>query len=425
MNILNYNLPKAHFHTLIELAKSGHHVYTNYHDSVSYEPSFGINHLENEDNVMVALLAMPCMSNVETEKIKADVINLTHRLIDEYKIDVLQVCIPTAAFLYEHFADKVKYIGPTPKASRLETDKLYAKYLAHALQLKVPNIIRSGKYSDENYCTDLTYPCIEKPSYVWNPACILNSEKDAKRSIELFNNREYPKHQDFHYYIEEYIHDMIETNVFFVVANGKYVITHTQQIIGENNNKTVDGNVWYFGAYIKPLTEETDKIVRKSAERYLTDVAKMGGCWEGSFCGALTSDNEWYFLEMNVRPDIFNSTPTFMTGDEYLKGMFEDISIIENAWKDKTIQKLLITTEDSSNEYPIHLHDKYNVSYPNNLDIGAHGKYYGSNFGITNHDNQKTGSGTVIADINIPLEFIKEIEETTEWKFNEEPNIHL
>ena len=428
MNILNYNLPKAHFHSLIELVKSGHIVYTNWHDTTKYEPSFGINHLENNDNLIVATVSGPFINDEEKEKKQNELISLTEKLINEYNIDILQVCIPTAGFLHDHFADKVQYIGPSVKASRLETDKLYSKYLAQELKYKIPKLIRSGKYSNENYCKDLTFPCIEKPSYTWNPACIFNSEKDAQRAIEQFRNREWPRHQDFHYYIEEYIHDMIETNVFFVISNGKYVITHTQQIIGENLNKTVDANVWYFGSYIKPLTKENDLLVRQKAHNYLNYIAKMDGwknygCWEGSFCGALTSDNEWYFLEVNVRPDIFNSTPIFMTGDEYLKGMFEDINIIENAWKDKNIEKLLITTNDSSNEYPIHLHDKYGVSYPNNLEIGDNGKYFGSIYGITNHNNQLTGSGTIIADVNIPIEFIKEIEETTDWTFNEEPNI--
>lgn len=423
MNILNYNLPKAHFHSLIELVKSGHKVYTNTHDTFSYELSFGLNLLEYDDNIIVAMSSIPLSYEEEAQEIKENLIALTHRLIDEYQIDVLQVCIPTAAYLYEHFADKVKYIGPSLESSRLETDKLYAKFLAHDMGFNVPRIIRSGKFSDENYGKNLEFPCVEKPSYVWNPACILNSEKDAERSIELYNNRSYPKHKDMHYYIEEYLHDMIETNVFFVVSNGKYVITHTQQIIGENLNKTVDGNAWYFGSYIKPLSEEHDLLVRKHALKYLSQIAKPNECWEGSFCGGITPDNKWYFLEMNVRPDVFNSTPTFLTGDEYLKGMSEDLSIIETAWHDKNIQKLLITTENSSNEYPILLHDKYHVSYPNNLYIGEDGKYFCSIFGITNHNNQVTGAGTIIADTNIPLAFIKEIEETTDWKFNEEPNI--
>jgi hypothetical protein len=423
MNILNYNLPKAHFHTLIELAKSGHTVYTNYHDSNTYEPSFGINILENDDNVIVAMSSMPVDTDEESQNIKEKMIALTERLIDQYNIDILQVCIPTASYLHEHFADKVKYIGPSVQSSRLETDKSYCKFLAHDIGFNVPRIIRSGKFSDDNYCKDLKFPCIEKPSYIWQPACIMNSQKDADHAIKLFANKQYPKYKDMHYYIEEYLHDMIETNVFFVVSNGNFAITHTQHIIGENLNKTVDGNVWYLGSYIKPLSKEHDQLVRKDASKFLKQITKRGEYWEGSFCGGITPDNKWHFLELNVRPDIFNSTPTFMTGDEYLYGMFEDVSLFEKAWENKNIQKLLITTSDSSNEYPIHLHEKYNVAYPNNLTIGAHGKHFCSNFGITNHDNKVTGAGTVIADHNISLEFIKEMEETTEWKFNAEPNL--
>ena len=50
MNILNINLPKSHFHTLIGLVKSGHTVYTNYHDSKHYEPSLGIKYITEEEN---------------------------------------------------------------------------------------------------------------------------------------------------------------------------------------------------------------------------------------------------------------------------------------------------------------------------------------------------------------------------------------
>ena len=208
---------------------------------------------------------------------------------------------------------------------------------------------------------------------------------------------------------------MIETNVFFAISNGKYAITHTQEIIGEGKNKTVIPSVWYFNTYIKPLSPYIDKIVRQEAEKYLEHIAKMGGSWEGSFCGAYTSKGEWYFLEINVRPDIFNSTPIFMTGDEYLKGMFEDVSLFEKAWLDKNCQKLLIISNEG-NEYPIHLHDKYNVSYPNNLVIKDN-KYYISNYGVMHIRDR----GTVVADHNISEDFIKEVEETTSWKFNEEP----
>ena len=106
-----------------------------------------------------------------------------------------------------------------------------------------------------------------------------------------------------------------------------------------------------------------------------------------------------------------------MTGDNYIKGMFDDISLFEKAWDGIQCDKLLITTLNVDEEYPIHLHSKYDVALPNNLEI-KDGKYYVSLFGT----DRLKGCGTIIADHNISKEFVKEVEETTHWKFNEDPN---
>lgn len=425
MNILNFNLPRCHFHTLIELVKSGHTVYSNYELEHTYESFLGIIPLTQEENGIVNGLAGWTPETKEdinvliSDKRKRESITFIEGLIDKYKIDVLQICIPNLSYLHTHFKDKVKYIGAPEESGRLETDKLFAKDIAKQLGVRVPNIIKQGKYLDEDYCEGLSFPCIEKTSHIWNPAIVLNSEEDIKHLKELNSDEEitWPRVANADYYIEEYLHDMIETNVFFVISNGEYSITHTQEIIGEGLNKTVIPQVWYFDTYIKPLSPSIDKIVRKESEKYLEHIAKMGGSWEGSFCGAYTSKGEWYFLELNVRPDIFNSTPTFMTGDEYLKGMFEDVSLFGKAWENKDCRKYLITSSDDKNEYPIYLHDKYNVAYPNNLSI-KDSKYYISDYGVVGRSDR----GTVVSDHNIPKEFLEEVEETTIWKFNRDPN---
>ena len=414
MNILNLNLPKAHFHSLIEYVKSGHTVYNTWSlDSIQYEPSFGIKYLTKEEN-------KPLRNSSYGVSDKEELIKHIEDIITKYDIDLLQVCIPNYGFLHTHFADKLKYIGPTEKSSELETNKLYGKMVAKALGLKVPSIIKQGKYSDPDYATYSEFPYVEKPSYIWNPATVFYNQEDNGLAQYQRDVLDYPRHVDMDYYIEEYIDDMIETNVFFTIANGEYSITHTQQIIGENLNKTVKQNVWYFNSYIKPLEPEVDKIVRQQAGIYLEEIAKMGGRWEGSFCGAYTSKGEWYFLETNVRPDIFNSTPTFMTGDEYLKGMFEDVSLFEKAWENKNVEKLLIVNTDHLANYPIDLHIKYGVQFPNNLEIKEDGNYVVTQYGTL---DEGEGAGTVVTDHNIPQEFIKEVEETTTWRFNEEPNL--
>jgi len=423
MNLLNLQIPKTHFYTLLELIGSGHNVYSNWHGDHVYENALGIKTFSKEDNDFYAL---------NKYYNKDATINFIEKFIDHYNIDVLQVADPGAGYLHTHFKDKIKYIGPSEESTRLESDKLFAKEIANSVGIKTPAILKKGKYGDDDYCTNLTFPAIEKCAHHWNPAVNLFNEKDAEKVIAMVKQGSWPRDnsgvariddeyqhsalKEIEYFIEEYIDDMIETNVFFVIANGEYKITHTQQIIGENLNKTVDERVWYIGSYIKPLKPEVDKIVRKNAEKFLEKAAKMGGNYEGSFCGAYTSTGDWYFLEMNVRPDIFNSTPTFMSGDDYLKGMFEDISLFEKAWEDIQIEKLLITSEDLYAEYPYHLHVKHNVLIPNNLIIKDN-KFYMSDHGT----DETMGAGTIIASNHIPKEFIKEVEETTCWKFNEEP----
>ena len=423
MNILNLNLPRCHFHTLIELANSGHTVYSNYRDTNEYESSLGINPLSKKENNKLFELSYfehDSMTKEQELQFKKEkrmtTITFIEELINKYNIDILQVCIPELGYLHTYFKDKIKYIGPTEESSRLETDKLYAKDIAKQLGIKVPNIIKHGKYKDEDYCKDLSFPCVEKTSHLWNPAIVINNKEDIAVLKRLVKNQHWPRNINADYYIEEYLHDIIETNLFFVISNGEYAITHTQVIRGEGLNKTVMPQVWYFDTSIQPLSPSVDAVVRQEAGKYLEHIAKMGGSWEGSFCGAYTSKGEWNFLEINVRPDIFNSTPTFMTGDEYLKGMFEDVTLFEKAWENKICDKHLITTDDCKNEYPIHLHDKYNVAYPNNLVI-TDNKYYISNYGVSHLSDR----GTVVADHNIPKQFLKEVEETTVWKFNRDP----
>ena len=406
MNILNIQLPKNHFHSLLHFAQSeNHNAYTNWHGDTAYENLCGIHTLTPEDNTFLRT-AEPM-----------EMIAYMHKFIDYYNIDILQVADPTKAWLHTFFHDQLKYIGPPESVARLETDKLYAKEMAESVGIKTPRILKQGKYFDNDYANYSTFPTIEKPSHVWAPAVNIFNKDDCEHLIKLRSQGIPPRDTNADYFVEEYITDMIETNVFFVIANGEYRITHTQQIIGEDENKSADPKVWYIGSYIQPLKPEVDTIVREKAGLYLEEIAKMGGSYEGSFCGAYTSAGDWYFLEINVRPDIFNSTPTFMSADDYVKGYFEDINLFDKAWENKTCDKLLITSLHKGEEYPFHLHQKYDVSIPNNLEY-IDNKFYVSGYGT---DNEK-GCGTIIADYNIPKEFVKEIEATTHWKFNEEPS---
>ena len=405
MNILNLSLQKSHFHSLLEYIKSGHTVYSNYMQYTNYDESFGIKILTEEENISFA-------TQYQKEE---EVVQRVTDLIYKYEIDILQVGMPGLSYLHTHFDDKIKYIGPPEAASKLETNKIYSKNAAIFSGVKVPETIKRGKYGDTDYATNLRFPSVEKPSHIWGPASVFYNEEDARIAREQVLNQAYPRYdKEIEYYIDEYIIDLMEINVFFAISNGSYVITSTHEIIGEGLNKTVEGNIWFHDCYFKPLEPKVDAIVRREASKYLEYIASLGGRYEGTFASAYTPKGEWKFLEMNARPDISNSSPTFMTGDEYLKGLFEDISLFEKAWKNINLQKLVVQAPAGAS-YPMHIHDKYNVAYPNNLQIHDSGEYEGSLVGKGHI------TGTIIADHNIPLEFIKEFEETTSWRFNEEP----
>ena len=54
MNILNIQLPKNHFHTLLHFAQNKeHNVYSNWHGSTSYENACGIHTLTEQDNIVI------------------------------------------------------------------------------------------------------------------------------------------------------------------------------------------------------------------------------------------------------------------------------------------------------------------------------------------------------------------------------------
>lgn len=406
MNILCYDYGGSSHHTLVELVKSGHTVYKSWtsRNQKNYEISLGIKHVDKTDSDMIGAYRP---SNDE-------LIKLTEDLILKYDIDVLKVDNPShSSFLHEHFYKKVKYIGVSKEIYLLESNKLHSKSIAESVGINVPNILKHGKYFDDDYGTNVTFPCVEKPSNELLPATVFNNEYEFKAGIGVF-----PRDMNVDYFIEEFIDNALDIQVSYVMSAGEYFITDIFTTIGLCKNKGVFQNPWILGTEFHSLESRADLLVREEAHKYLKEIAKLGGHWEGSLGGAYRDDHQYYFFENNVRPDILASSNNFMTGDEYLKGIFEDISLFENAWANKNMQKISVSNENRREPYPIHLHDKYNVTYPANLNLHDDGNYYAWILGDIRPviDLQTPGVravGTLICDHNIPSDFIKELEETT------------
>ena len=386
MNIICFDLPNCNFNNLLSLHQAGHVIHTVTYGDTSYIESQGI-------------LTVPELGNVY-ELTESDLPKI-NKVVTELDIDVMIVTAPFLGFLHNHFSHRLTYIGPSHDASQLEVSKIYAKNFVKQSGVKVPEILEISN-STEFDSTLWPKPLIVKPSHTWNPAIIVNQGQD-----DILTNRINQQHP-YELFVEEYIHDKIETNVFFTMVNSEFTITHTQRISGEDRNKNVIAREWYFDTYIEALTPEADAIVRHNAELLLTEVAKLGGCYEGSLCGFLTSRGEWYFGEINVRPDVHNSLPVLMSGDDWLTGITSDINLIRSYWRDKVLIKAIPTLSDvkliPTERYPIELHDKYRVYPPSSLTADYH---------------TQSGGCVVVSEHRVAMDaFVAELEATTNFRVN-------
>ena len=302
--------------------------------------------------------------------------------------------IAQLGYLHTEFSDTLTYIGPSEVASRLETDRLFAKQIARDAKVKTPEVLHQCSKSEFD-STLWPKPLIIKPTTLWQSAVIVHDGQDDLLTQYFDNTMEHE------IYVEEYITNKIETNVFFTIVNGEYRITHTQQITGEDRNKTIgQDREWYYDTHIEPLFPETDIIVRSHAERLLTQIAKLEGSYEGSLCGFLTHTGDWYLAEINVRPDIQNSIPSC---DNWFRAMTSDISLIRPQQLIKvipTVSAELALTE----RYPLKLHDRYKVSAPTSL---------------TSDYLTLSGSCMVVSTDRSAMDaYVSELESTTNFKVN-------
>jgi hypothetical protein len=386
MNIICFDLPNCNFNNLLSLHQAGHTIHTVTYGDTSYIQSLGINVVESLGNVYkLTTLDLPRITQT----------------CQDLDIDIMIVTAPFLGFLHTEFSHLITYIGPTPEASELEVSKTYAKEFVAQSGVRVPEILEISS-STEFDSTLWPKPLIVKPTTTWSPAVIVNSGQD-----QLLTEH-FDRSNPYELFVEEYIHDKIETNVFYTIAQGTYTITHTQRICGEDRNKNVMPREWYFDTYIEALTPEADHIVRLNADLLLTEVAKLGGCYEGSLCGFLTSDNIWYFGELNARPDVHNSLPTLMSGDDWLRAMTSDIELTKSYWRDKQLIKAMPTLSDvnliPTERYPIELHDKYRVYAPSSL---------------TSDYLTQSGGCVVVSEHRSAMDaFVSELEQTTNFRVN-------
>lgn len=375
--ILCYDMATSNFHNLISLAEEGHMVYmtsSGKYDAKNYLESLGIQIIPFKD----------------TPTNDAQLV----KLIRDYSIDLVLLAHPQWSHLWKPLSEVCEVIGLNPEAAALEKNKLETRHKVKELGLLVPEILTEPKF-----------PCLVKPIVAEPPI----DHAQIYMGIETWHDLEHQR-EKYDWYIEEFIRG-IETNVAYCVSNGKWSILHVQRIIGEDVAKLAGTYLhWTKTSSFAKLSKQHHKITLETAKIFLDGIVPDLG--DAAYVGQLTGliqnkTNKWYFCENNVRPETTNSLPYFLRGDEWLRGMREDPSIIGNAFP-KDADKAILMPREELSPYPIHLHEKHGVALPAGLDIDN--GVYRMNEGVRRRTPDRI-VGMVVCDRTIPAAFLDDIEE--------------
>ena len=290
----------------------------------------------------------------------------------------------------------IEFLGLYGKGCKLELDKFFVRLQVEDIGVKCPPWTDDYDY----VFTFPTAPYVIKPKYA-------DFKSTGVANIVMKNNVVFPP-PPTPVFVEEFMESDLEVNVAYAVSKGKYSILHHQEVIGEDRCKQINNFIhWTKLVEFDALSEEHAKITLDNAKTILDWMVKYDN--KSSFVGQITGlikDNEFIFLENNVRPEQTNSLPFYVTGDEYLDAMRGKPEILGDAFPQDIEKIVVIPKEDPDAIYPFHLHEQYNVAIPCGLDI-IDGEYR-----LAKMFRKRSGDsiiGMIVADKVIPQGFIDEM----------------
>lgn len=379
----------CNFHNIIELVKSGHDVkvttssYNDFDDIPhAFWDQYGVEIVDhgNRDSFIKKWL-------LNSDR---DMVINTHPMLGHW------------SKVIEPYSDRFEYLGMTKMAGSLEKNKwLVRSSMQNRMPpILVPKVVRP------------IAPCVAKPKVLEPPndvVSICHHQWQADRANTDPNS-------EGKLYFEEYIpKPSIETNVDFVVSNGKWSIRHTQEIVGEDVCKEYGKfQHWTCIAQFKPLPDWVEDIVLAEA-RVILDWIATQVCPDASFIGQITGlftpNGDWYFCEINSRPEQTCSLPIFVTGDEFLEAFRGKPEILGDAFPND-VDKLMVVPEWDNAPYPMDLHEKYGVAIPCGLDLNKDGTYTISDHMKKPRQRGNNLIGMVVCDAVIPEGFVTEFEQS-------------
>jgi hypothetical protein len=377
----------SNFHNAISLVESGYRV-TVLTDHM-YHPERYYNSLGIE-----------CLSAVQREteiydfciEENVDIFINTNPFLAGCNGRILSICRGLNGGPVKH---EIEFLGLYQNGCRLELDKFF-------MRLQVEDIgVKCAPWTDNyDYVFDFPKaPYVMKPKYANR---ILNLSQIVASDNIVYSPPTEPV------FIEEFVESDLEVNIAYCVSRGKYSILHHQEVIGEDECKHINNFIhWTKLVEFKNLSEEHAKVAVDSAKTILDWMVKYDA--KSSFVGQITGlikDNEFIFLENNVRPEQTNSLPFYVSGDEFLDAMRGNPDILGDAFPQDIEKIVVIQKEDVDAVYPFHLHEKYNVAIPCGLDI-IDGEYRQA-FTFRKRSPDAI-TGMVVADKEIPQGFIDEL----------------
>lgn len=264
MNILCHDTCHQYFHVLEQLVQNGHNVYHT-------------GRLENE----FFRSRLIDLGVKELREVNPKMVTLT-RHVNDLDIELIINGNPLYWELGMLGADLL-YIGPTEWFSSLETDKWNTRQFVESVGLTPPPLHESGAL-------------VVKPSCKQGRTVILQDEDELSKL----------PFKDF--YIEQYVHKLMEVNCNFIVSNGQYHITSIMRTDGEELNKTLTYRPWLIGTTLSPVPEPYRQEIKQLGLTCIEEMAKEdpNAIVQGQLQFLIQNDSQIFLSDINVRPGLYN-----------------------------------------------------------------------------------------------------------------------
>ena len=196
-------------------------------------------------------------------------------------------------------SDDYVYLGNTELSARLETQKRETRAKAGELGWLLPEVLED--------CTLLTVSEHPQTRYV-KPSDNTTHMPTIKLPGGTDVSNMFAGARDYPCFVERGVDYAVEAFCYFIIANGEYSIVRTIGVDGYGNDKLWErgGDDWRPSIVWVDLTTEQHEAFTAKCENWLSYAATLGGNYEGSIGGAISSDLSVYWFEQNSRPDTYD-----------------------------------------------------------------------------------------------------------------------